>query len=679
MRLVCLPLLCLLAISGRAAEADVKALLAREVVGPRQARLDVSDYIRARVPKLKPAASAAEWEKESARLRADVLDRVVFQGEAKKWRDFKVSIQWLDTIEGGPGYRIKKLRYEALPGLWIPALLYEPEKLSGKVPVMLAVNGHDRAGKAAPYKQERCINLAKRGMMALNVEWLNMGQLSGEGYAHGRMNQLDLCGTSGLAVFYLAMNRGIDVLLSLEHTDPKRVGVSGLSGGGWQTIILSALDTRVTLSNPVAGYSSFLTRLDHGKDLGDSEQTPCDLATVADYTHLTAMLAPRPTLLTYNGKDNCCFEAGYALPPLEKAARPLFKLFDRETALRTHVNFDPGDHNFGKDNREALYRLIGAHWFPESKDFDAREIDVTKEIKKAGELAVELPKGNADFNTLARSLMKPLPRQANLPSDEAAARAWQQDARDRLKRVVRLPELPRIFSRKEAEETKGKVKAVYWKLRLGETEQAIQWTVPVVELIPEKAAGLMLLLGDGGRKALHAHADRLLSAGWRVLIVDPFYNGESSIDQRAYLFALMVATVGQRPLGLQVMQLHAVERWIRDTRMGNGLDLTAVGPRASVTALAAAGMTKDSFASVTLHDPLGSLKEIVEKNSSFEQMPELFCFGLLEQFDVKQLGALVAPRRLKIVNAGERAKQELAGLKKWYGILGYNTDPLADK
>ena len=23
------------------------------------------------------------------------------------------------------------------------------------------------------------------------------------------------------------------------------------------------------------------------------------------------MLAPRPTLLTYNGKDNCCFEAGY--------------------------------------------------------------------------------------------------------------------------------------------------------------------------------------------------------------------------------------------------------------------------------------------------------------------------------------------------------------------------------
>ena len=66
------------------------------------------------------------------------------------------------------GYRIKKLRYEALPGLWIPALLYEPEKLKGRVPVVLNVNGHDSKGKAAPYKQIRCINLAKRGMLALN-------------------------------------------------------------------------------------------------------------------------------------------------------------------------------------------------------------------------------------------------------------------------------------------------------------------------------------------------------------------------------------------------------------------------------------------------------------------------------------------------------------------------------
>src|SRR5262245_11456227 len=144
MRCLCVVSLCLFVSAAVAADIDVKdvrALLSKEIIGPRQARLDVTEYVRQRIPVLKPAASVEEWKKEADRLRADILDKVVFRGEAKKWRDHKVQIKWLETIDGGPGYRIKKLRYEALPGLWIPALLYEPEQLSGKVPVMMAVNG----------------------------------------------------------------------------------------------------------------------------------------------------------------------------------------------------------------------------------------------------------------------------------------------------------------------------------------------------------------------------------------------------------------------------------------------------------------------------------------------------------------------------------------------------------
>ena len=213
--------------------------------------------------------SVAEWEKLADKIRQDVLDHVVFRGEAAQWRTAKTKDEWQETIEGGPGYKIKKLRYEVLPGLWIPALLYEPANLQGKVPVSLAVNGHDPMGKAVDYKQMRCINMAKRGMLVLNVEWFHMGQLRTAGFDHYAMNQLDLCGTSGLAPFYLAMTRGIDILLSLPHADPQRVAVSGLSGGGWQTIFVSSLDTRVKLCNPVAGYSSFLTRNNFTTDLGD--------------------------------------------------------------------------------------------------------------------------------------------------------------------------------------------------------------------------------------------------------------------------------------------------------------------------------------------------------------------------------------------------------------------------
>ena len=55
--------------------------------------------------------------------------------------------------------------------MWIPVLLYEPTCQKGKMPVVLNPNGHHAGGKAMDYKQARCINLAKRGMIALNIEF----------------------------------------------------------------------------------------------------------------------------------------------------------------------------------------------------------------------------------------------------------------------------------------------------------------------------------------------------------------------------------------------------------------------------------------------------------------------------------------------------------------------------
>lgn len=636
-------LILLLALSPsflRAADpTPLQQALSREIVGPRQALLDVQDRIESRIPRMPEVKSAAEWDKHAERIRREVLDRVVFRGAASSWREAKGQVKWFDAMPGGPGYRIKKLRYEALPGLWIPALLYEPDKLAAKTPVVLAVNGHDGNGKAAGYKQIRCINLAKRGMLVLNVEWLGMGQLKKTGYQHYRMNQLDLCGTSGVAPFYLAMTRGLDVLLSLPNADPERVAVSGLSGGGWQTIFVSSLDTRVRLANPVAGYSGFRVKVrDHFKDLGDSEQAPCDLGVFADYTHLTALRAPRPTLLTYNSKDNCCFESGYALPPLLNAARPIFKLHGKENALRSHVNDDPGTHNYEKDNRQAFYRMLGDFFYPDDKKYSANEIPSDKEIKPRSELDVDLPEKNADFNALALELAKNLPHAPALPSGREAAREWRKTQRAKLRSIVHARDFAVKVTRIGDTEKDG-LKAVFWKLRLGDA-----WTVPVVELTRGEPKGTTILLNDAGRRADPVNAERLLKAGQRVLAVDLFYFGESKVTQKDFLFALLLACVGDRPLGVQASELAAVAHWSRGEHKNSPLSVVAVGPRLSMVSLIAVGLDEKAIDRLELHGALGSLKEILEQNRSVDQMPEMFCFGLLEAFDVKQLMALVAPR-----------------------------------
>ncbi|MCH9655683.1 MAG: prolyl oligopeptidase family serine peptidase [Planctomycetes bacterium] len=653
---------CLMSLSIQplsATEQDLKSWLSQPIIEKDLPWKEVQKYIAPRVLGMPEMNSVTDWEKYISKVRSDVLNKVVYRGEATKWRDSKMNVVWLETIEGGPEYKIQKLRFEALPGLWIPALLYLPNQLSGKVPVVLNVNGHDgKNGKAADYKQVRCINQAKRGMIALNIEWVGMGQLNVPGLMHYRMNQLDLCGTSGLAPHFLSMKRGLDVLLAHPNADPNRVAVAGLSGGGWQTIFISSLDERVTLSNPVAGYSSFLTRVYHTKDLGDSEQTPNDLGIYADYTHLTAMRAPRPTLLTNNAKDNCCFESGYTQPPLLKAAFPIYKLYDKEDFLQKHVNHDPGDHNFLKDNREALYRMLSAHFSETGKPLPVKEIECSAEIKSFDELKVELPSNNETFHSLALKLCQNLPRPATKSSENGSLKA--------LKKIVHYKK-SQVQGTKTNQTTKENTTVKFWKLNVDK-----DWTVPAVEFSRGPSKSTTIVVSDEGRKSLAPTVEKLLAKGENVLAIDPFYFGESKISQRDFLYGLLVAAVGERPLGIQTGQLTAIARWLRDKRKQTSVKIQSTGPRSSLFTLLAATIEPEAISSVSLIGSMGSLKQVIEDNQSVNQAPELFCFGLLKEFDIRQIVELAGKERVQFIEPSSRVKQELSQIrvKKDISYLG---------
>ena len=611
-------------ITGQAADEELKPAsaieraLAEEIIGPALALEEVRVFNETRVPDMPRVRSAAEWQAKATEYRRNVLEKVVFRGEAAKWRDTPLRVEWSAVIEGLPGYRIRKLRFEAVPGWWIPALLYEPTKLSGKRPVVLNVNGHDAKGKAADYKQLRCINQAKRGMIALNVEWIGMGQFASR-MGHYQMNQLDLCGTSGLAPFFLNMSKGLDILLSHPNADPERVAVAGLSGGGWQTIIISSLDERVTLANPVAGYSSFKTRARHGMDMGDSEQTPNDLALYADYTHLTAMLANRAALLTYNAKDQCCFIAGHALPPLLNAAQPVFDLLGRGGFLRSHINHDPGSHNFELDNRQQLYRFIGDIFY-DGRDFDWREIPSADEVKSADALWVGLPETNGDFNSIALGLMEKLPR------------PFEGDPRQRLLKIINAKNYTALAKRVGGEEAVG-----HYQFRIGG-----DWTVPGTVFTPEAPKATTLLIADAGRKAQAGRVEALLAKGQRVVSFDPFFFGESKIKSRDFLHVILMHAVGERALGVQAGQISAVANWAAG-QFKQPVELESVGRRLSVAARLAA-VQSGAISALKLHGPMRSLKEVIRENKGANQMPEMMCFGLLESFDLPQIEALIAPR-----------------------------------
>ena len=270
----------------------------------------------------------------------------------------------------------------------------------------------------------------------------------------------------------------------------------------------------MAITNPVAGYSGFVTRAQFpSTDLGDSEQTPSDLATVADYTHLTALRAPRPTLLTNNAHDTCCFQAGHALGPLLRAARPIFELYGQAGNLRHHVNQDPG-HNYARDNREAFYRMLRDFFFSGSSEFSVKEIQAETELEDRSRARGSAPGGESRLPQHRAGVGAGGPPGTGPDADGSAS----GDEDSGLRRSSRM---------KWRCSRPVKIKATRWRLRMDN-----EWTVPAVEIEAGAASGTVVHVADGGRASAAGTVGTQLSQGLRVLALDPFDFGESVLRRR---------------------------------------------------------------------------------------------------------------------------------------------------
>lgn len=609
------------------AQPTLKEALNQPLAGSETITEQHRRFVRSRLLPLKPAASAEAWQTQADQLRKRVLDEVVFRGVPSEWREGKPTVVWHDVIETEHGYRIRKLRFEALPDLWIPALLYEPHELKVKVPAILNVNGHTADGKSTNYKQLRCINLAKQGMLALNLEWIGMGQLKTAGFKHNHLGKLDLCGRSGLSVFYLAMSRGLDVLLGHPQADLKRTAVTGLSGGGWQTIMLSSLDTRVQLTVPVAGHSAIEQRLQHPGSIGDLEQIPNDLAHTAGYAHLTAMMSPRPMLMIYNASDNCCFVADTVKPNTFDPVVPFYEQAGAAGKLQYYANTDPGTHNYDKDNREQLYRFLGLHFFPFEKRVYS-DIPSEGEILTHEELNVPLPEDAADFHTLAAQAAKDLPKP--LPASPDKQRAL-------LRRILRYSDLEIGAARFTGPAATGDFQIRQLRLNIGE------WQIPATVIEAkgdsDSVRKHVILLADGGCASQQARIEELARTGNRVLALDPILFGHSlPAAGQKYQNAMLLATVGERPLGIQSAQVVAAARYFARVFVTESVSIESAGATTSLIARCAAAIDGGQVISaVTTKGEAESLHDFLKPGPSYGGTPEVYCFGLLEYFDIPQL------------------------------------------
>jgi hypothetical protein len=118
-----------------------------------------------------------------------------------------------------------------------------------------------------------------------------------------------------------------------------------------------------------------------------------------------------------------------------------------------------------------------------------------------------------------------------------------------------------------------------------------------------------VLIADGGRARATTEAERLLAGGQRVVAIDPFYLGESRMGSKDFLFALLLGSIGDRPLGLQASQVASIARHWREANPGEPIELVALGPRSSLVALIAAALDEQTIDSVRLTQSLAVLRK----------------------------------------------------------------------
>jgi hypothetical protein len=183
--------------------------------------------------------------------------------------------------------------------------------------------------------------------------------------------------------------------------------------------------------------------------------------------------------------------------------------------------------------------------------------------------------------------------------------------------------------------------------------EAGRWRIPVTEFRKGRSGETVLVLSDSGRRSLSQAVRNALGNGKRVFAADLFAFGEQIIagGERHYCFMECVSSAGDRPLGICSAQLLALTKWIRSSAGVRKVDVVAQGLSTSLIALCAAALRPSGFGTLNINVP-DSLRRLMDWAVDAAQDPVVFCFGLLEQFDIQDLVVLSHPVDIAIDGRG---------------------------
>ncbi len=434
--------------------------------------------------------SLAAWQARRPQLRSEIMAAASLYPPRTR---SPLNARYLGKLVED-GYTIEAVALETMPGFWLGGNLYRPTDGLSRHPAIAHPHGHWKRGRLEDSKE--CStprlggNLAKLGFVVFAYDMVGYNDTRQLPHDFGSERE-QLWGFNPLAVQTWDSIRVVDFLESLPDVDKDRIGVTGASGGGTQTFLLSAVDDRIQAAVPV-NMVSFLMQ---GGCV--CENAP-GLRVGTNNVEIASLFAPKPLLLVSATGDWTKNVPREEFPAIQS----VYELFQRKQNVEV-VQFD-AEHNYNRQSREAMYAFFNRVFLHRNGAVSEVDVKVEPDEKMLAWAGRALPAG---------------------AKDRAALLAWWQDDARRAVRAAKHAQLREWLAR----------------------TLAVEWPA---EVTGEGATGVLSRPGKGdhvpyryfngqGAPALYLDPDGIDSAlksekvqGWLkaqrpVLLIDAFQTGSA--------------------------------------------------------------------------------------------------------------------------------------------------------
>ncbi|PCJ82498.1 MAG: acetylxylan esterase [Bacteroidetes bacterium] len=289
---------------------------------------------------------ASEWDDlESWEERAKIIRQGIIEGMqldkmpliSEKFNPIIHSSREMD------GYIVENIAIESFPGFYITGNLYRPTFEQEKYAAILSPHGHGANKRFTDDIQYRSAVLARMGVIVFSYDMV--------GYAES--DQVIHKMPIALLLQTYNSKRVLDYLISRPDVDSERIGMTGGSGGGTQTFMLTAIDDRIKVSVPVVQVSAHF----FGGCVCESGMPVHKSANhQSNNVEIAALSAPRPLLLISDGGDWTRNTPRIEYPYIQN----VYALYNAEHKVE-NVHLPLERHNYGFSKRTAAYNFFQHH------------------------------------------------------------------------------------------------------------------------------------------------------------------------------------------------------------------------------------------------------------------------------------------------------------------------------